>query len=44
MIIHSLERDIGEKVVITTASGEQVLIEVLGNDLFGVSAPDGIKC
>ena len=43
MIIHSLERDIGEKVVITTASGEQVLIEVLGNDLFGISAPDGIN-
>ena len=42
MIIHSLERDVGEKVVITTAAGEQVVLEVLGNDLFGISAPKGI--
>lgn len=43
MTIHNLERNIGEKLVITTAAGKHVVVEVLGNNRFGILAPDDIN-
>ena len=43
MTIHNLLRDVGERVVITTAVGEQVVVEILSNNRIGVVAPSGMK-
>ena len=43
MTMTNLVREIGEKIVLTTPSGAEVIVTILEDNKIGIEAPDGTE-